>query len=428
MNLIQGKLVDHLSIQDYLPQLKEQIEETLQKKPLFPQVVIKACEAMARSVSDETIYGILQDIGLEGSAARAQVQQLRRSVGRDYLEQRLLIELGEGYGSAVTRTPLDRQEAVREQLYPLGVLLHIAAGNMDGLPVYSVVEGLLAGNINLLKLPSVDGGLTVMLLQSLCEAAPELSEYIYVFELSSTETASIHGLMDLSDAVVVWGGDEAVTAIRRMAPPNTRLIEWGHKLSFAYVTKAGMDKESLNGLAHHICQTNQLLCSSCQGVFLDTANRGEALAFCHTFLPILEGVAQEYPDVPLAARAQNTLELETRQLEGIYGAPSQVCKGRGVSLILEAENDLTISLQFRNVWVKCLEQARIVSHLHPHKNHLQTAALLCGEGEREALCQLLWRTGVVRITDGEGMSHGYCGAAHDGEHPLRRYTKIVSAE
>ena len=49
-------------------------------------------------------------------------------------------------------------EEIREETRPLGVLLHIAAGNAEGLPFFSVVEGLLAGNINILKLPGMDDG------------------------------------------------------------------------------------------------------------------------------------------------------------------------------------------------------------------------------------------------------------------------------
>lgn len=46
-------------------------------------------------------------------------------------------------------------------ILPLGTLLHITAGNMEGLPVFSIVEGLLTGNVNILKLPGNDGGLSM---------------------------------------------------------------------------------------------------------------------------------------------------------------------------------------------------------------------------------------------------------------------------
>ena len=68
----------------------------------------------------------------------------------------------------------DRQEGVRR--YPLGVLLHVGAGNMEGLPAYSAVEGLLAGNINLLKLPENDNGISSFLLRRLAAIEPRLRD------------------------------------------------------------------------------------------------------------------------------------------------------------------------------------------------------------------------------------------------------------
>jgi len=427
MNLIQGKLVDASQTDQYIPDLQRLINETLNKPPLPPETVIQACEAMLATLPDEAVLPIIESLGMGSAQAQAQLADLRLMFSRSYLEQRLRIELGEGYGSLQTTTPLGESSPVEEQIYPLGVLFHIAAGNMDGLPAYSVIEGLLTGNINLLKLPAVDGGLTVMLLQKLCALAPVLAEYVYVFELSSKETTSIHALMILADAVVVWGGDEAVSAIRKTAPPNTKIIEWGHKLSFAYVTKAGATGRMLEDLAHHICLTNQLLCSSCQGIFLDMDSREEAADFCRIFLPILEKVSSQYPEIPLSAQAQNTLQLQARELEKAYGDAAEIYKGVNASLILELDSDLTPSLQFRNLWVKILPQDQLVAGLHPYKNHLQTVALLCDEQERESLRNKLWRTGVVRISGGREMSQSYCGAAHDGDYALRRYTRIVAA-
>jgi len=428
MNLIQGRPVDNTQIHKYMPDLQNLIGQTLEKPLLSPETVINACEKLAAALPDAVVLTVLEELDMGSAQAREYLKDLRTIFSREYLHQRLISELGERYGELIIKTPLDVSGVVEEQIYPLGVLLHISAGNMNGLPAYSVIEGLLAGNINLLKLPSVDGGLTVMLLQKLCEIEPVLAEYIYVFELSSKENSSISELIGLSDGVVVSGGDEAVAAIRKITPPNTRIIEWGHKLSFAYVTKEGITEDKLRGLAHNICMTNQLLCSSCQGVFLDTLSKEELIEFCDMFLPILESVAGEYPDIPLAAKAQNTLRLHTRKLENAYGCQAEIFKGIYSSLTLEGDSELAASLQFRNLWVKSLERNQIITHLHPYKNHLQTAALLCGEEERALLRDMLWRAGVVRISGGEDMSRSYCGSAHDGDYPLRRYTRTVSAQ
>lgn len=428
MNLIQGRLAEAYEMRSGMASLEQMIEQTLQKPLLDPILVINACDALAASLSPQAVLPVLHSLGMEEKQAQAQFSSLRQQFGKEYLTRRLHAELGPDYGSPTVKKPFGLANEVQEQILPLGVLFHIAAGNMDGLPVYSVIEGLLAGNINLLKLPAVDGGLSVMLLQKLFEIQPLLAEYVYVFELSSSETDSLQQLAQLADAVVVWGGDEAVRAVRSMAPANVRVIEWGHKLSFAYVTKQGMTKAKLEGLAHNICATNQLLCSSCQGIFVDTDEPKTARDFCRVFLPVLESVALQYPEVPLSAKAQSTLRLYSRALEKACGDKAQVFRGQGVSLTLEEDDALISSLQFRNPWVKCLPRNRVIPALHPYKNHLQTAALLCGAREWNPLRDALWRAGVVRVSSGADMSDTYCGAAHDGEYPLRRYTRVVSAQ
>ncbi len=428
MNLIHGRMVENSRIGDALSTLEKDIADTLAKPLLDISKVVDACEKLASGLPDELVLPVLAGLGMEEKEARGRLDALRFEFSRDYLLARLEQELGPSYGKAINRTPRGLGKKVTEQFYPLGVLFHIAAGNMDGLPVYSVIEGLLGGNINLLKLPAVDGGLSIMILQRLFAIEPLLAEYVYVFEMSSAETDSMLQLARLANAVVVWGGDEAVQSVRRMAPPNTKIIEWGHKLSFAYVTKQGMAQAALEGLAHNICATNQLLCSSCQGVFVDTEDLAEAEDFCRTFLPVLETVAKAYPPVPLAFRAQSTLQLYSRGLENIYGEDARVFRGQRASIQLEPDSTLAPSLQHRNIWVRRLLNHRLVQTLYPYKSYLQTAALLCGPRQWNPLRDKLWQAGVVRVSAGAEMSESYCGAAHDGTYPLRQYTRVVSAQ
>ena len=56
--------------------------------------------------------------------------------------------------------------------------------------------------------------------------------------------------------------------MRKLAPPGCKLIEWGHRLSFAYLS--GWEGMDLFPLADHIVRTGGLLCSSCQVIYLDT--------------------------------------------------------------------------------------------------------------------------------------------------------------
>ena len=70
----------------------------------------------------------------------------------------------------------------------------------------------------------------------------------------------------------------------------------------------------------------------------------------------------------------------------------------------------------------------ILPALRRHKGHLQTVGLLCPEGQREELAELFLRCGLTRILRAGTMSDVFCGEAHDGEYPLRRYTRMVDIQ
>jgi len=102
------------------------------------------------------------------------------------------------------------------RILPLGTLFHIAPGNMSGLPVYTALEGLLTGNINLVKLPHGDKGLSLAAFQLLTEQEPRLSPYLYAFDLPSGQREDMEALAALADGLVVWGGDGAIEAARKL--------------------------------------------------------------------------------------------------------------------------------------------------------------------------------------------------------------------
>lgn len=427
MNLLFGEIVDREQSLLALKALRETITGTLGHARPLCELVITACARLREAIDPVQYLPLLMQAGISEQAAWRQIVQAKAMLDPAYLQNRLERELGSAYLEAETYLPQDRTEAVRERWQPLGVLLHIAAGNMEALPAFTVIEGLLTGNINLLKLPAGEDGLSVLLLQELIQIAPELAAYIYVFDYPSEETDLILEMAEAADAIVVWGSDAAVSAVRELAKPNTRLIEWGHKLSFAYVTKACAPQE-LRALALHVCRTNQLLCSSCQGIFLDTGDEAEAQEFAKRFVLALEQAAKEEPRmIDTAMQAHLTLKLRTRALLTTFEG-GWLYEGMGASVQYCTDDALTASIQFRNCWVRRLPRERLVETLFPYRGYLQTAGLLCADEEREELSNMLMRAGVTRVTRAGQMSDPYCGAAHDGEYALRKYMKRVSFE
>ncbi len=428
MNLVDGKILDTKDCDAVLDSLNDRILATLEKPPLSSETVIQACDKLISTLDEEVYLPIINSLGIPETLGKSYVTEARALFSAEALRYRMKKELGDNYDKTYSHLPLHGSHTVDEQILPLGVLLHAAAGNADGLPAFSVIEGLLTGNINILKLPAAEGGLSVLLLSELIKIEPRIAEYVYVFDYSSKDMIHINKLIDAADGVVVWGGVEAVSAFRSLLPPNIRLIEWGHKVSFAYVTKNGMEDDRLYGIAVNIVTTGQLLCSSCQGIFIDTEDLNDVYSFCQRFLPLLEKAIGEYAgNMDIGLKAQSALQRYTAELETAFNK-NRVFKGKDCSMVAGKDQTLEPAIGFTNAWVKALPQNQLLKTLRPYKNYLQTAALICDNQEEEKLTGLLSKIGVVRISTGERMSAAYNGAPHDGEYPLRRYTRVVSVE
>ncbi|MGO5021760.1 acyl-CoA reductase [Lawsonibacter sp. LCP25S3_G6] len=407
---------------EQLPQVLERLPEDLiavrSQPPLTSKVVIDACQRLLERLDRGELDGLIAQYATPQLLSA--LEQYRYLLRPESLEYKLSVETG-GLLSVEDR-PFGRTAAV-----PLGTLLHITAGNLDGLPAFSVVEGLLTGNVNLLKLPSGDSGLSLALLKLLTDTEPKLAPYVYVFSIPSSDKVSLQALANLSDGIVTWGGDEAIRAMRAMAPAGCKLMEWGHRLSFAYLSGEGRGEE-LEALAGHIIQTGGLLCSSCQVIYLDTADLDRARHFCQSFLPILERAAAQGHQTPGQA-AMATLHGYEHRLElAVEGSSAEVFQGRGCSVTLCPDRALELSPLHGNVLVKCLPRNELAAALFSQRGRLQTVGLLCPPQERRELCQRLSRAGVTRITTAAHMSEPFLGECHDGEYPLRRYLRLVDVE
>ncbi|MBN2697122.1 MAG: acyl-CoA reductase [Bacilli bacterium] len=421
MILYQGNILEDHKQKEMLLRLKQDCYDTLANtEALQLDEVINACDQLAQLVKsrtyDELILPLLEEFDIPYDYFINHIPMFEKAS----LLRKVSIELGEQ-----SNIPSDLDEDNEKAFYPLGILFHIAAGNVDVLPAYSVIEGLLAGNINILKLPSGDRGVSVKLLSELIRIEPKLKPYIYVFDVPSTETETLKLFADIADAIVVWGGDVAIKAARSMASVTTKIIEWGHKLSFAYATLDSTDKD-LEALAHHMAMTDQVLCSSAQGIFIDTDSREALDAFAERFFNIFVSVNKQHKPIPFGMKSKNALQLYYEQLQQ-NETNKKIWKKDGISVTTSDDSELELSMMFRSIWVKMLPRKQLIHQLKPHKSHLQTVGLLASDSEFEELKHLLIQAGVTRITKPGDMSRMIVGESHDGVYPLRLYSRVVES-
>lgn len=112
--------------------------------------------------------------------------------------------------------------------YGRGVAFHIAPSNVPVNFAYSIVAGLLAGNANIVRLPSKDYQQVDLIIESMERTLNDpkyqaLQPYFCLIRYGHTEKIT-EVLTALCDTRIIWGGNQTITAVRK-APLKPRAIE-----------------------------------------------------------------------------------------------------------------------------------------------------------------------------------------------------------
>ncbi|WEO99739.1 acyl-CoA reductase [Streptomyces sp. FXJ1.172] len=436
LHLWQGEFVDDAEAGRRLAALPELAGQVL-SRPLPTDVVLGACAAVSRDLADpaSALYGRLAG-QLPADEAPTVLAELASALTREALERKLRRELGGLRPERLTRP--DARETVYEAWAPVGLLVHIAPGNAAAVAPLSVVEGLLAGNLNVLKTSSSDSALALDLLAALGAADPSglIAERIVALRFSSARREWLQALCGPADAIAVWGGEDAVRATGELAQAGCRVVEWGHRISFAYLTRrAASEDKVLDALAEDVCRYEQQACSSPQVVYLDTADADatddaeELFAFAGRFAERLAKVSdgRRAAAPGPAEQAEITTVQQLARLEQHLGLTRVFAAEDGSWRVLaDTRPALDASPLHRSVWVKPLPRHAITATLRPMRRYLQTAAIGGDRAEVAELSRAMFAAGVTRVTPVGSMLESYEGEPHDGVYALQRYSRRVS--
>lgn len=171
------------------------------------------------------------------------------------------------------------QGGFRLRPWPVGVVGHWPAGNIEIQPMLSACCGLLGGNTCLVRVPSGLAQATGHLLAALGEADPSRRVFgRLAFAQFAHERDDLQRVMaGLVDGAMIWGGREAVSAVRSLPfRPHARLAVFGPRVSIALMDAATWTNPSARAracrhLVHDVWAFDQQACSSPQAVFVQTA-------------------------------------------------------------------------------------------------------------------------------------------------------------
>lgn len=415
MYLINGQLRDDLTLQTALALVQPRLPHLLAQPPAR-QAVLECAERFAQRLktADHTLM-------LDNEQRQSLISFCQRST----LSAKLERELG---AQADSLRRIDYTQPHFERWLPLGLIVHITPGNAELLGFCAALEGLLAGNVNWLRPSSSDNGLSARLLATFLESDPSgrLNPYLAVIPTATHEIAS---LCAHANGVSAWGGETALKAIAPQIPSGCRWIDWGHKISFAYLSPEAASPQALDALVDEVCRLDQQACSSPQWVLVDSDTPQVLQQVGEQLAEAFNRRAQRWP--ALTPTAQEASEITTRVAmarldQSFADTTGHVWGATPWRIIWEHHRTLDASPLFRTLLLRPVPRSLIADTLLPWRCLLQSCALICDPAQTPPLAEALLLAGVTRIAPPQSIHDGYAGEPHDGVYALSRMSRRVS--
>jgi hypothetical protein len=340
-------------------------------------------------------------LGTSDTAAIPGIAFLRLWLRRNTLEPIITRELGQG--------ALDGKwmEDGRAQIkaYPVGVVGHWPAGNIEIQPILSMTCALLGGNACLVRIPKALRDQTQQLIEKLVQSDSNhvLTRRIRLLVFDH-ERLDLHRAMAGSvDGAMIWGGEEAVSEIRSMPFPHwARLAVFGPRISVAAMDAASWcdlsAREALcRRIARDVWQFDQQACSSPQVLFLEKKDGHSAGDFVQALRAAFETENRIHPRETIQAsltsaicRARASWLLEDVANSAMFPAGPEwtILLGQGSKIPQPTEGKTLTVLEVNDL----LETAAKLD------GNVQTLGLAMADPEREeALASVAASRGVDRI-------------------------------
>lgn len=393
----------------------QQLRQISQEKHHAPQLALEVFDQWAVALDDRE----LRDVpGLTF---------LRLWLRRGNLEPILLRELGPSSLNGGWR----EDGRARLRAFPLGVIGHWPAGNVEIQPVLSLTCALLGGNCCLVRVPSRLVGITRRVMEKLQEVDRTgwLTERVFMASFAHSRMDLHQAMAQAVDGAMIWGGAEAVSQVRGLSFPHwARVVVFGPRIS-----AAAMDAETWGNrtersswcrrIARDVWQFDQQACSSPQTLFLERGAGCDPAEFVEDLKQAFQEENRQHPRPQIEPALTSAICL---------ARASWLLKDDGNRALFPASPDWTILLgtgtempnptQGRTLSVLVVDD--LLEVVSKFDGTMQTLGLgIKDAGKEEILALAAGRSGVDRIVK-LGRMHVF-GSPWDGTELIRPMVRLV---
>jgi hypothetical protein len=337
-------------------------------------------------------------LGLSGYLRTFRAPQLQRFLAEDFANPGILDAFQPAVKGGFTRA------------YGPELLLHIWAGNVPGLPLWSLISGLLvkAGSVG--KVASAEPLLAGWLAQILAEIDPRLAECLAIVWWKGGDEGSERVWLNEADTVVAYGGNEALAAIRERVPITARLA------------------------AHDVRAYEQQGCYAPQMLFVERGSKVTPREFAEQVSRELASFARTHPrrTLSVAEAAGVAAWRNAEEMRGFDDAGRVVLGDAGDAWSVahvETAEALAPSGLNRTLKIVAVDSLdAVIPLVAPYRAFLQSAAVAASPEELFRFAALLGEVGVTRICAFGRMTAPEAGWHNDGRFNLLDLVTITEIE
>jgi len=348
---------------------------------------------------------------------------------RENLQALLVQDLGHAHRlDEMTADPGEHRSQRMAMARGPELLAHVAAGNIPNPAILSLVLGVLVRAAQFMKCATGTSLLPRLFAHSLYAADPKLGACLEVAEWPGGKMELEQVLFEEADGVTATGSDETLAAIRQRVPVQTRLLGYGHRVSFGYVTQERLQSFSARrtavNAAADIAAWDQQGCLSPHVIYVEHGGAVAPEQFAGMLAEELDRLEGTIPRGALSAEGAAAIALR----RGVYqvraahslGTKLWCCpESTAWTVVYEADPLFQVSCLNRFVYVKGVISLTQALHAADRvRGKVSTVGLAAPEDRAEEVATTLARWGVPRVCPLGSMQHPPLTWRHDGRPSL----------
>lgn len=309
-----------------------------------------------------------------------------------------------------------------------GLVTEVFSGNVPGLPVLSIICGLLTKSAVFGKCATGEPLFPALFARTLREIGSPLAHALAILYWEGGNKEIEHAAFSGAGAIIVYGGPEAIAGIRRGIPAETRFVPYGHKISFGVVSAARLTPATLSTVAKAAARDTAVFdqqgCLSPHAVFVQNGAEVPPKAFAEALGVELESLAHELPRGTLSQH--EAIDMQNTRARALFSA----INGDSVTLFASEGNlQWTVICDESGVFTpSCLNRVvrvipfntfeDLLTLVAPLRGFLQTVGCAVSRAESLELGLALGAMGATRFVPLGTMTDVTTDWHHDGRYNI----------